>query len=397
MNFKDIVIAVICLSLIPLGFFIWRGNVIANETIIREMTLNEYVNNSQEFEVETNNSLNDLLESNDDILVSTDEPLMENTEMIESMSNKTKIVMNFAGDCTLGSDSNFGYKNTFYDVFDQQNGNYGYFFSNMQSLFANDDLTIVNLEGTFTNNTKKTPKKFNFRAPPEYANILLSGDIDVVNLANNHTEDYGQIGFDDTINTLKEVNIPFFAHDNYYIYEKDGIKIGFAGLYKIWDGTIENRIDTAMAYFNNNGCSAKIFTFHWGIEREYKQNSVQQRVGRYAIDKGADLVVGHHSHVIQGIENYNGKYIVYSLANFCFGGNTNPPDKDTFVFNMTFDFDNGVLADTNARIIPARVSSVNNRNDYKPTLAEGTEFNRILAKVLKYSNVKALEDGTIVK
>jgi poly-gamma-glutamate synthesis protein (capsule biosynthesis protein) len=152
-----------------------------------------------------------------------------------------------------------------------------------------------------------------------------------------------------------------------------------------------------MNYFNENECNAEIFTFHWGIEREYKQNSTQQKVGRYAIDKGADLVVGHHSHVIQGIEEYNGKYIVYSLSNFCFGGNTNPPDKDTFVFNMSFAFEDGILSNTKAKIYPARVSSVNNRNDYKPTLAEGAEFSRILAKVLKYSNVKALEDGTIIE
>ncbi len=407
MDAKDFVIAIICLSTFPVGFaqLIRSTN---SYNALSSTTSNEYIvdtsNYQNEYELVKSEDINSFTAGSDAPEASSDEvsssvdalPDIESNSG-EAPSSTTTITMNFAGDCTLGSDSNFGYKNTFFDVFDRQNGNYTYFFENMQSLFANDDLTVVNLEGTFTNNTKKVSKKFNFRAPPEYANILLSGDIELVNLANNHTADYGEIGFNDTIQTLKENNIPYYAYDNYYIYEKDGIKIGFAGLTKIWDGTVEKRINNAIDYFNENNCSAKIITFHWGVEREYKQNSTQQKVGRYAIDRGADLVIGHHSHVIQGIEQYNGKYIVYSLSNFCFGGNTNPPDKDTFVFNVSFEFDNNNLTDINARIYPARVSSVNNKNDYKPTLAEGSEFTRILNKVLKYSNIKAYDDGRIIK
>ena len=100
--------------------------------------------------------------------------------------------------------------------------------------------------------------------------------------------------------------------------------------------------------------------------------------------------------MLQGIEKYKGKYIVYSLANFCFGGNTNPPDKDTMVFNYKLTFENKKLTNIVATIYPARVSSVNNRNDYKPTLATGEERTRIINKILKYSNIKVDENGVVI-
>ena len=386
MNAKDILLIVICLSLIPISSFLIINNKAKANMVsdaIRKVT-------SEEFEI------------NEDVISETlniELPLIEidETEEIvqDEIPTKVDITMNFVGDCTLGSDSNFGYRNTFFEVFDLNY--YAYFFENMQSLFANDDLTIANLEGTFTDNLVKTPKKFNFRASPEYANIILSGDIEVVNLANNHTRDYGQKGYDDTINTLNEYKINYFGYDNYYIYEKDGIKVGFAGLTQIGDGTVNKRIDNAINYFHENNCNSIVFTFHWGQERVYQQSMAQKNVAHYAIDKGADLVVGHHPHVVQGIEEYNGKYIVYSLSNFCFGGNTNPPDKDTFVFNIVFSYADGETTETTATIFPASVSSVKNRNDFKPTLAQGDEYLRIMNKILKYSNVKVDDNGIIIK
>ena len=383
MKFKDIVMAFLILSLIPIGFIIWFNNKVeANlvSDLIEDKTLQEYVY--------PNISEDEFIE-----MVDTHEDLNEYIEEDIEDSNVC-IAMNFVGDCTIGSDSNFGYNNTFFNVYDREQ-DYGYFFSNMQDLFLNDDLTIANFEGTLTDYTVKTPKEFNFRAPPHYANILLSGDIDAVNLANNHTKDYGQTGYNDTLKTLEEKNIPYFGYDNYYIYEKDGIKIGFAGLTAIWDGTIEQRIDNALSYFRENECNSTIFTFHWGNERVYKQNIYQVNVAHYAIDHGADLVVGHHPHVLQGIEKYNGKYIVYSLGNFCFGGNTNPPDKDTMIFNIIFEYEDGKLINTNAKVYPAKVSSVSNKNDFKPTLAEGEEYYRILNKISKYSNVEFDDFGKI--
>lgn len=126
-------------------------------------------------------------------------------------------------------------------------------------------------------------------------------------------------------------------------------------------------------------------TYHWGIEREYKQNVVQESIARYTIDNGADLVLGHHPHVLQGIEYYKGKYIVYSLGNFVFGGNCNPNDKDTMIFQETFHYENDILKSTSIEIIPCSLSSRNNLNDYQPNILEGEEQQRVLRKVLENS------------
>ncbi|MGN1162085.1 MAG: CapA family protein, partial [Candidatus Fimenecus sp.] len=101
---------------------------------------------------------------------------------------------------------------------------------------------------------------------------------------------------------------------------------------------------------------------------------------------GADLVIGHHPHVLQGVESYKGKMIAYSLGNFCFGGNQNPRDKDTMIFRQTFTVTgSGVASDENYEIIPCSISSTSGRNNYQPTPAEGSEKQRIIDKIQKFS------------
>ena len=139
---------------------------------------------------------------------------------------------------------------------------------------------------------------------------------------------------------------------------------------------------------------------HWGIEKDTYPENYQQVLGRKCIDWGVDLVIGHHPHVLQGIEEYKGRYIIYSLANFCFGANRNPADKDTMIFQQTFTFENGQkVEDRNARIIPCMVSSVSTRNDFKPTPAAGEDKKRILQRMNEYSRdfgVEFDENGGIL-
>ncbi|MGG0288884.1 CapA family protein, partial [Peribacillus butanolivorans] len=109
-------------------------------------------------------------------------------------------------------------------------------------------------------------------------------------------------------------------------------------------------------------------------------------LARYTVDNGADLILGHHPHVVQGIEEYNGKFIVYSLGNFMFGGNKNPSDKDTFVFQQTFHLKNGQLSNKKEiKVIPFRISSVTSRNNYQPTPLEGSEAERVKNKIVHLS------------
>lgn len=136
-----------------------------------------------------------------------------------------------------------------------------------------------------------------------------------------------------------------------------------------------------------DGAELIIVVFHWGNEKETTPDSNQTQLGRIAIDEGADLVVGHHPHVLQGIEKYNGKFIVYSLGNFCFGGNSYPSDMDSMIFQQTFTIDsNGVAQDDTINIIPCSISSTYDYNNYQPTPSEGEEKSRILSKIAERSS-----------
>lgn len=308
----------------------------------------------------------------------------EDLTLIEDIKS---ITITAAGDCTLGTDESFAYAGSFMDEFEKQNKDYGYFFKNVKDIFMNDDLTIVNLETTLTTATKKADKQFRFKGLPEFTEIIKSADIETVNIANNHTMDYLEKGYNDTIENLKVAEIGFFGNNNIYITTIKGIKIGLLG-YKGWSNgnDIKNQIKTDIENLKKDNCQLVIVSFHWGIERDNYPNSVQKDLARFAIDNGADLVLGHHPHVIQGIEKYKGKYIVYSLGNFCFGGNRNPSDKDTFVFQQTFEFKNGEKTNNDdINIIPCSVSSIKNRNNYQPTPVYDEEAERILKRIEEYS------------
>ena len=136
----------------------------------------------------------------------------------------------------------------------------------------------------------------------------------------------------------------------------------------------------------NQGAQVIIVSFHWGTEKSNIPDDAQKTLAHLAIDQGADLVVGHHPHVLQGIEKYQGKNIVYSLGNFCFGGNKNPSDKDTMIFQQTFTVENGKLAEDDVtNIIPCSLSSESGYNNYQPMVLEGSEKERVLQKIEDFS------------
>jgi poly-gamma-glutamate synthesis protein (capsule biosynthesis protein) len=332
----------------------------------------------------------------------TDKIGMDDTYIEESDLNETNtedeaeiitqdiydtITISAAGDVTLGRDENFGWERTFDHELKKQNGDYGYFFRNVKGIFEADDLTIVNLETTLTTATKKADKKFRFKADPSYVEILKQGNIEAVSIANNHTLDYLEKGYEDTLETLEKAGIGYFGYEHKYITQVRDIKIGVLGYYcmKITDKQKDD-IKNAIDELKSQDTDLVIIMFHWGIERDYWPNSTQKELAYYSIDNGADLVLGAHPHVIQGIEEYKGKQIVYSLANFCFGGNKNPKDKDTMIYIQRFNFKNGELISQEYEVIPCSLSSVSNRNNYQPTPLEGKEAERVMNKIKKYSD-----------
>ncbi|MGL4774317.1 MAG: CapA family protein [Clostridium sp.] len=296
---------------------------------------------------------------------------------------KTEVVISAAGDCTLGTDTKFNQATSLPTAVKNVGNDYSYLFKNVYDIFSKDDYTIVNLENPFTDATTKKDKGtgtvFHFKGPKEYVNILTKGGIEGVTISNNHIYDYGKQGFEDTVATLKDGNVEFFGEGYKILTDVKGIKFGFLG-YQGWNDTKElrNKIKSDIDELRSQGASVVIPYFHWGVERESKPNETQKNLARYSIDSGADMVLGSHPHVIQSMENYKGKLIAYSLANFSFGGNSNPSDKRTFILQMKFNFENEKVVDTSYKVIPTSISSVDYKNDYKPTPASGDMRVKIL-------------------
>ena len=291
------------------------------------------------------------------------------------------LTVSVVGDCTLGTDENFDYS-TSLNAYFENNGS-EYFFRNVKSIFESDDLTIANNEGTFTTSTQREDKQFAFKADPAFAKIYSSSSVEAVNTANNHSSDYGEQSFTDTMNTLDQEGVVHFGYDETQIMEIKGVKVGLVGIYELRDHLERiQQLKDNIAKVKKEGAQLVIVIFHWGNEKETVPDSNQMTLGRLAIDEGADLVCGHHPHVLQGIETYKGKNIVYSLGNFCFGGNSYPSDMDSMIFQQTFTIDeNGVKEDNVTNVIPCSISSDYGYNNYQPTPATGDEKIRIQNKI----------------
>lgn len=317
--------------------------------------------------------------------------------------NILTITISAAGDCSLGNHQDQEYAYSFRQMYDQIEDE-GYFFANVQDYFADDDLSIVNFEGVLTYSEERDETRtYNIKGDPEYARLLTAGHIEAVSFANNHRLDYGARGSDDTVAALAAEGIVYAYDKNVSIYETEkGIRVGIVSVNEVaWGLGSEKLLAEGIAKLQEQGADLILACCHWGIERENYPTENQRYLGRKCIDLGADLVIGHHPHVLQGVEEYNGKIILYSLANFCFGANRNPTDKDTMIFQQTFTFIDGEKQeDQQARIIPCSVSSVKDRNNFQPTPAQGDEAARIIGRVNSYSKdfgVTFGEDGILIQ
>ena len=313
-----------------------------------------------------------------------------------TVSSPVSLTLSVVGDCTLGTDETFDYDtslNAYYE-------NYGadYFLQNVKDIFSTDDLTIANFEGTLTDSDEREDKTFAFKAPASYASILTGGSVEAVNTANNHSHDYGEQSFDDTLAALDDAGIVHFGYDETAVMDVKGIKVGLVGIYELYDHLErEQQLKDNIAKVKADGAQLIVVIFHWGNETETVPDSNQTTLGRIAIDEGADLVCGHHPHVLQGIETYKGRNIVYSLGNFCFGGNSSPSDMDTMIYQQTFTIDaDGVKKDNVTNIIPCSISSAayDGYNNYQPTPAEGDEATRILGKINERSSWISTAEGS---
>ena len=302
-----------------------------------------------------------------------------------ALAEKT-IRMTFTGDVTLGSEESKKNQSTSFVTKATEEG-YAYFFAQVKELFSQDDLTVVNLEGPLTDKStqENTKKYYRFRGPTDYVNILLEGSVEACNLANNHTYDFGKQGYESTQATLDAAGIGYFGQQTTYIYEKDGVKIAFFGLNSTqFNGNRNWARDEIARLKADEGVNAVVFVFHGGQEYGKKHNKNQETYAHFAIDAGADLVIMHHPHVVQGIEIYNNRTICYSLGNFCFGGNKDVRALEALVAGVTMTFsDSGEYLGQQVDLYPANISGTNPSNNFQPLFVTGEAAQTVMALVQK--------------
>lgn len=253
--------------------------------------------------------------------------------ILQKKEEVLKVKLLFGGDLMLDR----GVKRSVYKNFD---GDYTGLFEGITNYLHSFDGVIVNLEGPISHRGKQIPKPYSFRFETNIIKTLKEINIVAVNLANNHIYDWGETAFIDTINYLISNEIGIFGVADIsngswsYIFVKSNqmldVKIGFLGFSEFFKGQEPNSkkpiglciidetsIEKAILSLRSN-VDFLIVSFHWGEEYKKKNNAFQERIAKLCIDLGADMVVGHHPHVIQNYEIYKDRYIFYSLGNFVF-------------------------------------------------------------------------------
>jgi poly-gamma-glutamate synthesis protein (capsule biosynthesis protein) len=294
------------------------------------------------------------------------------------------ITLSAVGDCTLGDPyQSERAPGSFHRTFDEHGGDYARPFSGVLGVLAQDDLTIANLEGTLGTHPGRRDVAFAFRGRPDFAKMLPAGSVELVNLANNHSADCGPAGVAETKRALDDASVGWFGLGHADVRTIRGIEVvnlGYTG------GRIEVRSEVVAAVKKyKRPDNLVIVTFHWGIEGSHATGSVQRALGHASIDAGADLVLGHHPHVLQGIEKYKGKKIVYSLGNFVFGGNARPAEWESMIYRARFALVGGNVEPIDDAIIPVQVSGDRAHNDFRPILLDGAAGDAVLRMVAKLS------------
>ncbi|MBQ8307013.1 MAG: CapA family protein [Blautia sp.] len=324
-------------------------------------------------------------------------------------AKKTTITISAAGDCTLGRNYAMGDRNSWNYRYDNQG--YSYFLKKVSSIFKKDDLTIVNLEGVLSNSAKRlktfyrqksgkvSKKSYCHLGKPKYLKALTHGGVDVVSFANNHNIDYGLQGFKDTVNACKNYKLPVAYYDTLVRYHVKGLTVGVISIDSTYCkvSTAEKYLRQGMADLRHD-CDLIIACMHWGENYVKQASSEEKKLGHLCVDLGADMVLGCHAHILQGVERYKGRYIFYSLGNFTYGGRAVPADVETMIAQQTFTFVDGKLQiDDNVKIIPCWMSTSKKINNFQPVVKTGSAGRSVIDKINSRSKKFSLKfkyDGT---
>ena len=293
------------------------------------------------------------------------------------------VTMTFLGDYTLGGEEKTARSSVGFARRVEENG-MGFPLAGLKSLTETDDLTVANLEVVLTDRKlKKEKKKYNFKGPTAYTEILTLGGVECVTIANNHTHDYGDEGYADTKQALDAAGIAWFAAETPVIWRSDeGLMIGFLGVNYSLTGNRYKRYAAQAERLRELGCAAVITVMHAGTEYSYRPpDAYQEQIVSRAAECGSDLIIGHHPHVLQGLAVERGVPVVYSLGNCSFGGTTYAKDPDALIVRAEMTFREGETAGTDLTFYPISITSDSHYNNYAPRLLTGGEAERVLQKM----------------
>ena len=297
-----------------------------------------------------------------------------------------RYVLSFVGDCTLATLHEWQTtRGSFPDLVD---GDWNYPFANVRDYFLEDDLTLANLECAFTDRTAPVSKDYRFRATPAHAEILRAGGVEAVSLANNHSGDYGAEGYADTAAALADQGVSYTDGETPLLYDCGGLLVGILSFNTVeafppeagWLAQGQAQVEELEA----QGADLVVAFLHWGWEYRAEPDPWQVELAHGLVDAGADMVVGSHAHVLQRLEYYQDCPIFYSLGNFCFGGNTSPPDLDTVIVQQAVWVDAAGTVSLGAlELVPCSISSQPGRTNFQPTpyAPDSEGYARVLEKL----------------
>lgn len=312
---------------------------------------------------------------------------------------KESITLSFLGDCSIGDSIQYrDYEISYHTTIREKGADWP--FSLVEDVLRADDLTIANLEVVLTTYTKtRQNKTHNLIGDPAHTEVILESGIDVVNTANNHAWDFRAQGYHDALSHLDAAGIPHFGtlysgtadgSDICPIIDVNGVKVGFIG-FSYPQEYDKLRISIRIKQLREQGAQIVVLSLHWGTEEKTQPTSGQTAYARWAIDEGADVIYGHHAHVLQSVQFYKGKPIFYSTGNFTFGTMSNV-DPDTGIFQLTYDVVDGEPVLSRFSVVPCRTQG---SGDYRPyILTDEAERTKMLKKLVHKAKVKNMTTVT---
>lgn len=276
---------------------------------------------------------------------------------------------------------------------------YDYPFDHTKPLFKDSSIILANLEGPLTDTGTPTPdKKYVYKSPAnQVIQALKNAGINAVTLANNHIMDYGDEGLNNTIQALDAAHIAHVGAGSNLaqarkpaLFNIDGITVGLLGYSLTFPESYWATDEIAGTAFGQEEeiradikalrarTDAIIVSFHWGRELQTELRPYQARLAHLAIDNGATAVIGHHPHIMQGVEAYKNGIIFYSLGNYVFGSYSNNVQYGGLA-NLQID-NHGIQS------MQLNILDINNfRRDFQPTPMTGTRLEKSIQEIITLS------------